>query len=68
VQRSYQERGVPLVGSATTGFGARVAYLDMELGSMLELIELSPQVEQFFGMVQAAAKDWNGQDPVRMLG
>jgi hypothetical protein len=34
---------------------------------MLELIEVNPAVDALFGMVHAAASDWDGRDPVRVL-
>lgn len=65
----YQREGLELVGSAATAVGGRVAYVAPPRGAVpqLELIEMTPPVEQFFGMVHAAARDWNGSDPVRQL-
>jgi len=49
---------------------ARAAYVDTmaELGAMIELIEINPAVEGFFSVVKEPSIDWNGKDPVRVLG
>lgn len=48
---------------------ARAAYMDTSatLGGMIELIELNPQVEEFFTTMHDAARDWNGADPIRQM-
>lgn len=48
----------------------RAAYLDTSdaLGGMIELIELNPQVEEFFAGMRRAADDWDGKDPIRRVG
>ncbi|HET7539804.1 MAG TPA: VOC family protein [Polyangiaceae bacterium] len=67
--REREKSGMSVVGSATVGLGGRVAYLETtsSLGTLLELIEITPPVEQFFGMIRAAAESWDGTDPVRRL-
>lgn len=64
-----QSEGMELVGSAATAIGGRVAYVAPRSGAvpLLELLELTPPVEQFFGMMHAAAQNWDGKDPVRRL-
>ena len=64
-----QTESVELVGSAATAVGGRVAYVVPKTGAvpMLELLEMTPPVEQFFGMMHAAAQNWDGKDPVRRL-
>jgi Glyoxalase/Bleomycin resistance protein/Dioxygenase superfamily len=62
--------GAEVASSGVTGFGSRVAYLDTvtTLGGMTELIEITPPVEDLFGMMYQAAESWDGRDPVRVLG
>jgi hypothetical protein len=50
--------------------GSRAAYIDTlkTLGGMTEIIEITPPVEEFFGMVQASSQSWDGSDPIRVLG
>ncbi|HEX4476271.1 MAG TPA: VOC family protein [Polyangiaceae bacterium] len=66
----YRARGNDVVSSGTVAIGARVAYLGTQdaLGSMLEIIEVTPAVDEFFGMVREAAQSWDGSAPVRLLG
>jgi len=66
----YQARGNHVASSGVAAIGARVAYLDTQaaLGSMVELIEVTAAVDQFFGMVREAAQSWDGSAPVRSLG
>lgn len=64
------QAGAKVIASATVAIGGRCAYHEAEssLGSVLELIEVTPPVEDFFGMVHAAAGAWDGSDPLRRLG
>ena len=66
----HQKAGAALAFSGVAGVGARAGYMDTTatLGGMIELIEINPKVEAFFGMLHAAAQDWDGTDPVRVLG
>jgi hypothetical protein len=66
----HTRRGAKVFASATVAIGGRCAYLETEspLGSVLELIEVTPPVEQFFSMIHGAARSWDGTDPVRRLG
>lgn len=65
----FQTEGMELVGTAATAVGGRVAYVSPKSAAvpMLELLEMTPPVEQFFGMMHAAAQNWDGKDPVRRL-
>lgn len=65
-----QQSGMTLVASASVALGGRCAFLETrsKLGGILELLEMTPPVEEFFGMVHAAAASWDGSDPVRRLG
>lgn len=66
----HQQAGMALAFSGVAGVGARAGYMDATatLGGMIELIEINPKVEEFFGMLHAAAQNWDGKDPVRTLG
>jgi hypothetical protein len=58
----YLARGNHIASSGVVGIGARVAYLDTHasLGGMLELIEVTAAVDEFFGMVHEAAQSRDG--------
>ena len=64
---AYQSRGNALVASAKVGVGGRVAFLEAGPGPLLEIMELTPASEAFLSMIHAAAKSWDGRDPVRKL-
>ncbi|MEG8220729.1 VOC family protein [Sphingomonas sp. HH69] len=53
---------------AVEGVG-RVAYFDTKgaLPGMLELIEVSPELDALFGMMHAASVDWDGSQMVREM-
>lgn len=63
----YEKLGYPLAWSGKVAIGGRFAYMDSfeTLGGMVELIELTPVVQELFEGLQAAASDWDGSDPVR---
>jgi hypothetical protein len=65
-----EKDGAVIASSGRVTIGARVAYLDTSppLGGMLEVAEITPAVEEFFGMVRAASVAWDGRDPIRVLG
>ncbi len=50
--------------------GGEVIYVDLGggTGTMLELLRPSAGGREFFAMMRAAAKDWDGSDPIRRLG
>ena len=64
--RSYVERGF---AQAVEGkfAGKRFCYVDTSaaIGCMVELIEDSPVQVEFFARIAAAARDWDGRDPIR---
>lgn len=66
----HQRAGMSLAFSGVAGVGARAGYMDATatLGGMIELIEINPKVEEFFGALHAAGQGWDGTDPVRTLG
>ena len=63
-------QGVTPIQHGSTATGMRFAYLstDHHPGAMIELIESSPRMLAFFGTMRAAARDWDGSDPVRRVG
>ncbi|MDR6832436.1 MULTISPECIES: VOC family protein [unclassified Sphingopyxis] len=69
VQR-HVGQGAELVLDAEVGVGGRAAYVDTTpaLMGMIELIEMTPEVEQMFHMIHQAAQNWDGSDPIRTLG
>ena len=49
---------------------SRFSYLDTDIlfpGTMVELIEMGPEMKELFGMVRATAAEWDGKDPVRRM-
>ena len=56
--------------TASTALGPRFAFADAlaELGHMLEVYEDGPEMRGFYAMVEGAAREWDGADPVRRLG
>jgi hypothetical protein len=61
--------GIEPVQWGATANGIRFAYLDTDAmpGSMVELIESGPAINEFFALVRSAAQGWDGSDPVRRL-
>ena len=62
--------GIGVAQAGRTASGLRFAYLDTERGhsgSMIELIECTPGMRRFLDRLKAAAQDWDGSDPVRLL-
>lgn len=50
--------------------GRGFCYLDTRAhpGTITELIAPSPELGGLFDMIRAAGRDWDGRDPVRLLG
>ena len=49
---------------------SRFSYLDTDIlfpGTMVELIEMGPEMKELFGMVRATAAEWDGKDPIRQM-
>lgn len=71
--RAHVERlqadGIEAVQWGSTANGIRFAYVgtDAHPGAMVELIERGPAIVGFFDLVRAAAREWDGRDPVRRI-
>ncbi len=65
----YRSTGAEMALYGVAEVGGRAAYMDTmaTLSGMVELIEITPPVEEFFTMVQRASVGWDGTDPVRRL-
>ncbi len=63
----YEKKGYANAFNGRVLIGGRFAYMDtrQDLGGMVELIEINPTVRELFGNLEAAAKDWDGTDPIR---
>jgi hypothetical protein len=68
--KRYTDQGHALALDGAVAIGARAAYLDTTdlLGGMIEVIEVTPQVEGLFTHIHQASVGWDGQDPIRVLG
>lgn len=68
--KSYENDGAQMALYGVTDFGTRAAYMDLglKLPGMIELIEMGPEVEDFFAAIQAASVDWDGKNPIRSFG
>lgn len=66
----HEAAGAPLAFYGVAGVGARAGYMDTTatLGGMIELIEITPTVEAFFGALWEPSRSWDGRDPVRTFG
>ncbi len=64
---AYEKKGYQTAFSGKVTVGGRFAYMDTlaDLGGMVELIELNPKVRDLFAGLEAAARDWDGSDPIR---
>jgi hypothetical protein len=64
-----QAGGTVLQEGKTAG-GGEVIYVDLGggPGTIVELLMPAPGSREFFEMMKAAARDWDGADPVRRLG
>jgi len=63
-------QGIKPIQHGRTAGGMRFAYLstDQHPGGMIELIESHPGTVSFFAKMRAAARDWEGEDPIRRVG
>ncbi len=63
-------QGIHPVQHGRTSAGMRFAYVatDHHPGGMVELIEAGPQGLAFFAKMHAAAKAWDGSQPVHRVG
>jgi hypothetical protein len=66
----FATRGQPLVQLSETAGGTRYAFVEGGGGSghMIELYEPGGGIADFYAMVAAAARDWDGGDKLRELG
>ncbi len=64
----YKGMGFTLAYEAEVANGARVGYFDThgKLPAMIEAIEYLPATHAMFDGFRAAARDWDGTDPVRL--
>lgn len=67
--RQYEAMGAEMALYGVAGVGARAAYMDTydSLGGMIELIEMTSKVDEFFGLLHSASVGWDGRDPIRTL-
>lgn len=67
--KELAKRGITAVQHGETAAGARFAYLDTDdhPGGMIELIEDSPIMKRVFQKISAAARDWDGTQPLRRM-
>jgi catechol 2,3-dioxygenase-like lactoylglutathione lyase family enzyme len=51
-------------------WGQNFCYIDTVChpGTMVELIQSAPRMQELFGMIREASAGWRGDDPVRILG
>jgi hypothetical protein len=63
----YAADGYEVAFSDLSPRGARIAYLDSlrDLPGMLELIEMSPDLEGKYTRMYLASVGWDGRDPIR---
>jgi hypothetical protein len=68
--RAYHAKGYELGLEGAVAIGARAAYVDTmaDLSGMIEVIEVTEQVEGLFTMVHQASVGWDGLDPIRRPG
>lgn len=65
----YTEQGFEIALEAAVSVGGRAAYIDTteELGGMIELIEMTPDVERLFSFMHHESRLWDGSNSVRIL-
>ena len=63
----HRSRGCEAAFTARSARGYRIAYMDttQDLPGMVELIELTPGLEERYANMYRAALDWDGTNPVR---
>jgi hypothetical protein len=63
----YEKLGYPVAFSDVSPRGVRIVYVDTtaDLSGMLEIIEATDALEAIYHSYYAAAKNWDGNDPVR---
>lgn len=65
----YRQQGCEPLFEGAVAVGGRFAYVDARagMGGLVELIELTPVVRELFAMIETAAVDWDGAEPIRYL-
>lgn len=65
--QAYEQRGMPTAMHASTSTGTEFAFVDANErhGHYIELYEETQALRGFYQMVQEAAADWDGQQPLR---
>lgn len=68
--RSAQAAGWPVVWSGGEPAGVRFAYVEPPTGlaTVFEISEITDGVSAFFQLIRDAADEWDGSDPIRVLG
>jgi len=66
----YKDEGVTCLFRGAFAMGAEVAYLDTRatLGCMLELVEFNDVTRAVLEDMQSAHAEWDGSDPIRVVG
>jgi hypothetical protein len=66
---ALREAGFEVANEGDFGSGMRLAYVDTRaaIGCMLEIIADGEAIRDINDAVSAAARDWDGSDPVRPL-
>ena len=65
----YEALGYPTAMRALTSAGVEFAMVDTRplLGHMIELYPAGKRLTGFYAMVRAAAENWDGCEPMRLL-
>ncbi|RMF11193.1 MAG: hypothetical protein D6763_03870 [Alphaproteobacteria bacterium] len=65
----YESMGFPAANMGRVKDSIRFAYFDTSpaLNCMVEVMEYSPEVEAIFKVIADAARDWDGDDPIRYV-
>jgi catechol 2,3-dioxygenase-like lactoylglutathione lyase family enzyme len=66
-RRQCADAGAVVMQEAWLAGGGEAIYVDAGEG-LIELIELPAANREFFAMMQAQAREWDGSDPIRALG
>lgn len=69
-RRTVKGAGATIVQEGRVPGGGEVIYVDTGggPGTMVEILKPGPGSREFFQMMRAAAKDWDGSDPLRRIG
>ncbi len=65
----YEALGCERALEGSLNGGTRVAYMDtrVQLGHLTEFWENTEEIMKLFHMVEDAAQDWDGKEPIRIL-